>query len=175
MQKPNNNNQNRIRINNFIRVPQVRVIQEDGTSLGVMNTYEALKLAREQGLDLIEINPKAMPPVCKIVDYGKYKYEEKKKLAAAKKNQKISEMKEITLRPNTDENDLNHKIETAKQFLLDGDRVRFTIRFRGREITHPQIGEQKLQYIASALSEVISGHTPISFEGKLMSFLVSPK
>jgi len=173
MQKQNT--QNRIRINNFIRVPQVRVINAEGLSLGVMTANEALKLAREQNLDLIEINPKASPPVCKIVDFGKYKYEEKKKLSEAKKNQKVSELKEISFRPNTDDGDLNHKLESARQFLTDGDKVKFTVKFRGREITHPKVGEDKLRWILKELSTLIAFHTPLSLEGKVMSVMINPK
>lgn len=139
------NTQSFVRTNNRIRVPQVRLIGSDGSQIGIMATYEALKLAQEESLDLVEINPKASPPVCKIVDYGKFKYDEKKKQAEARKNQKSSELKEITLRPKTEENDLEHKLASAKSFLEEGDNVKFTVKFRGREITHPQIGEDKLR------------------------------
>lgn len=170
----NNTTQYRVRINNYIRVPQVRVIMEDGTSPGILNTYEALKMAKDLNLDLIEINPKSIPPVCKIADYGKMKYEEKKKLSEAKKKQKEQELKEITFRPNTDLNDLNHKLVQAKGFLEDGDRVKFTIRFRGREVTHPQVGRDKLDWIVAQLVGLIAPAQSISLEGKLMSLIVSP-
>lgn len=173
MQK--NNTQNRIRINNFIRVPQVRVIDAEGVPLGVMNTSDAMKLAREQNLDLVEINPKTSPPVCKIIDFGKYKYEEKKKLSESRKNQKTSELKEISFRPNTDEGDLNHKLENAKQFLADGNKVKFTVKFRGREITHPKVGEDKLRWFLQELASLIAFHTPLSLEGKVMSVMINPK
>lgn len=170
-----NKSQYRIRINNLIRVPQVRVILSDGTNGGIMNTYDALKLAREQSLDLIEINPTSHPPVCKILDYGKYKYDEKKKASAAKKSQKQSELKELTFRPNTDEHDLLIKLQTAKEFLKDGNKVKFAIRFRGREITHPQIGKEKLDWFLKELSDLISSNPQIFTEGKIMSMTVSPK
>lgn len=170
----NINQQYRIRINNYIRVPQVRVILDDGSSPGIMETKDALKLAQDQGLDLVEVNAKATPPVVKIIDYGKYKYEEKKKLSENKKNQKIQELKEITFRPNTDDNDLSHKLETAKQFLADGNKVKFTIRFRGREITHPQVGKDKLDWIIKQLDNLILPSPITSLEGKFMSMIVSP-
>lgn len=170
----NNNIQYRTRVNNYIRVPQIRVIFSDGTSPGVLETREALRIAREQNLDLVEINPKAIPPVCKIMDYGKFKYEEKKKSSEAKKNQKEQELKEITFRPNTGENDLSHKLEQAKGFLTDGNRVKFTIRFRGREITHPQIGRDKLDWVLQQLMGLIQNIPPVSMEGKFMSTIVSP-
>lgn len=174
MNTQNNNYQNRLRVNHFIRVPQVRVVDSDGNSLGVMNTRDALKLAQDQGLDLIEINPKASPPVCKVMNFGKFKYEEKKRQNEAKKNQKVQELKEITFRPNTDENDLNHKLSQAKEFLTDGNRVKFTIRFRGREIVHPQIGKEKLEWIIEQLNGLITPNPPIFLEGKFMSMQVSP-
>lgn len=172
-----NNNQQReyrTRINKFIRVPQIRVVFSDGTNGGIMNTYEALKLAQEQSLDLVEINPRAVPPVCKIMDYGKFKYEEKKKAQAAKKNQQNQELKELTFRPNTDENDLNHKLVQAKEFLADGDKVKFAVRFRGREIVHQDIGREKLQWILQQLDGLIAPNPQISLEGKIMWMMVSP-
>lgn len=170
-----NNNQIRIRINYQIRVPQVRVILEDGTSAGIISTREALQMAQSLGLDLVEINPKSQPPVCKILDFGKFKYDEKKKAAAAKKAQKHCELKEITFRPNTDDHDLQHKLELSKQFLQDGNKVKFSIRFRGREITHPEVGKQKLEWLIKELISVISNTPQILTEGKIMSIIVSPK
>lgn len=174
MQTQKNNFQPRTRINYQIRIPQIRVVAEDGSNLGVMDTRAALKMAQDQSLDLVEINPRAVPPVCKIMDYGKFKYEEKKKLQAAKRNQQIQELKEITFRPNTDENDLAHKVESAKKFLEEGDKVKFTIRFRGREITHPDIGKNKLEWILQQLASFISAGSQINLEGKFMSMIVSP-
>ena len=173
----NNNQQQReyrIRTNQYIRVPQVRVVLEDGSSPGVMNTRDALKMAQDQGLDLVEINPRVNPPVCKIIDYGKYKYEEKKKQQAAKKNQVVQELKELTFRPNTDENDLKHKLEQAKEFLAEGNKVKFTFRFRGREITHSNIGKEKLEWFLNELNGLIQNNPQISLEGKFMWMIVSP-
>lgn len=176
MQPTNNQNQTqyRTRVNKYIRVPQIRVVFADGSNGGIMNTYDALKLAQEQGLDLVEINPKGLPPVCKIMDYGKFKYEEKKKAQAAKKNQQVQELKELTFRPNTDENDLKHKLAQAKEFLAEGDRVKFAVRFRGREITHQDIGKDKLNWILQELNGLISPSSQINLEGKIMWMIVSP-
>lgn len=169
-----NTNQYRIRTNFQIKVPQVRVIQDDGYVIGVMATRDALKLAQEQGLDLVEINPKSIPPVCKIIDYGKFKYDEKKRQVEAKKKQKVQELKELTFRPNTDENDLLHKLSFAKEFLADGNKVKFTIRFKGREVTHPQLAKDKLNWIVQQLNGLILSNYEISAEGKFMWMIVSP-
>jgi translation initiation factor IF-3 len=174
MQTNNQQQQFRIRINQYIRVPQVRVVLSDGSNGGIMATHEALKLARDENLDLIEINPKSVPPVCKIADFGKMKYEEKKKQQIAKRNQVVQELKELTFRPNTDSNDLNHKLDQAKGFLEEGNKVKFTIRFRGREITHSELGRQKLEWLLQELQGLITDKPQISLEGKFMSMLVSP-
>lgn len=174
MNQQNQQREYRVRINKYIRVPQIRVVLADGTNAGVMNTYEALKLAQDQGLDLVEINPKGQPPVCKIMDYGKFKYEEKKKAQAAKKNQQVQELKELTFRPNTDENDLKHKLSQAKEFLAEGDRVKFAVRFRGREIVHQDIGKDKLNWLLKELTGLISPNPQISLEGKIMWMIVAP-
>lgn len=174
MQMQNNNNQYRIRVNHQIRIPQVRVILADGSSPGILATQDALRMARDAGLDLVEINPKSQPPVCKIVDYGKYKYDEKKKQSEARKSQKAQELKELTFRPNTDENDLSHKLEQAKGFLTDGHKVKFTIRFRGREVTHPQVGRDKMDWLFKQLDGLIQNVPPVNMEGKFMSAIVTP-
>lgn len=175
MQQKQNQNQNRIRINLQIRVPQVRVVLEDGSSPGIMSTRDAMQMAQSAGLDLVEINPRSTPPVCKILDYGKFKYDEKKKAAAARKTQKQSELKELTFRPNTDEHDLGIKLQMAKEFLKDGNKVKFAIRFRGREITHPQVGKEKLDWLLKELTDLISGTPQVFTEGKIMSMTVNPK
>lgn len=164
----------RTRINNYIRVPQVRLILTDGTNAGIMSTSEALKMAQNQSLDLVEINPNSKPPICKIVDYGKFKYEEKKKQSEIRKKQKIQELKEIVFRPTTDENDMQHKLAFAKQFLSDGNKVKFTVKFRGREVTHPQVARDKLIWVIGQLSGLILSNAEISAEGKLMWMIVSP-
>ena len=143
-----------IRINHRIRVPEVRVIAADGSMLGVLQTHEALKMAHEQGLDLVEVNPKAEPPVCKILDFGKYKYDEKKKAKEAKRKQTVVEIKEIKLRPKTDDHDLAFKARAARRFLEAGHKVKFTVRFRGREITHPEKAQEQLDWITKQADDL---------------------
>jgi translation initiation factor IF-3 len=136
-----------IRINHRIRVPEVRVIGADGGMLGVMITSEALRAAQDLGLDLVEVNPKAEPPVCKMLDFGKYKYEEKKRAREAKRKQTSVDLKEIKLRPKTDSHDLAFKVRAARRFLEAGNKVKFTVRFRGREITHPEKAQEQLDHV----------------------------
>lgn len=162
------------RVNHRIKVPEVKVVSDEGV-IGVMPTYDALRLAKDQGLDLVEVNPKATPPICKILDFGKFKYEEKKKLNIQKKNQHVSELKEIKLRPKTDSHDLAHKVQAATEFLKEGHRVKFTVRFRGREITHPQLAQAKLVEIAKLLQPVAGTISPCSLDGRTMIMMVSPK
>lgn len=173
-QSQNQQREFRVRINHHIRAFEVRVIAEDGSNLGVMATKDALKLAKEQNLDLVEINPRSTPIICKICNFGKEKYETKKKAQANKKNQQVQELKEITFRPNTDENDLRHKLNQVKGFLSEGHRVKFTIRFRGREVTHADIGKDKLQWILQELEGAILPNPQVNMEGKFMSMVVSP-
>src|SRR6185369_10383153 len=137
-----------IRINHRIRVPEVRVVVEDGgIMLGVMSTQQALREAEERGLDLVEVNPKATPPVCKILDFGKFKYEEKKRAREAKRKQTVVEVKEIKLRPKTDDHDLDVKLRAARRFIESGNKVKFTVRFRGREIAHPDRARMQLDWL----------------------------
>jgi translation initiation factor IF-3 len=164
-----------IRVNHRIRVPEVLVIGPDGSKLGVLQTHEALRMAQEQALDLVEINPKADPPVCKILDFGKYKYEEKKKQAQARRNQAVVEIKEIKLRPKTDDHDINFKIRAARRFLEAGHKVKFTVRFRGREITHPEKAHEQLDVILKALDDVSNVETRPMMEARAMSLVVAPK
>lgn len=175
MQTNNNSTSFRIRTNHYIKVPQVRLLDAEGQSLGVFATADALKKAKELGVDLIEINPKASPPVCKLEEFGKYKYEEKKRANSARKNQKTSELKELSFRPNTDVGDLTHKMESAKAFLSEGDKVKFAVKFRGREMSHPQVGYDKLVWLVEQLTTLVGSQTPITTEGKVMSVVLSPK
>jgi translation initiation factor IF-3 len=163
------------RVNHRIRVPEIRVIDADGSMLGVMQTHDALKRAREQGLDLVEINPKAAPPVCKILDYGKYKYDEKKKAREAKRKQSIVEVKEIKLRPKTDDHDLDVKLRAARKFIEDGNKVKFTVRFRGREIAHPEVARQQLLEMEKHVEDIASTEVRPSMGGRNMTMLVSPR
>lgn len=164
-----------IRINQRIRVPEVRVIGDDGEMLGIMATGDALRRAQEKGLDLVEVNPKAEPPVCKILDYGKYKYDEKKKAAEARRKQSVVEIKEIKLRPKTDDHDLDFKTRAAAHFLEDGHKVKFTVRFRGREITHPQVAQSQLEWITSKLDELANVEVRPAMEQRTMTLLMAPK
>src|SRR5215471_14647644 len=164
-----------IRVNHRIRVPEVRVIGADGSMLGVLQTHDALRMAQEQGLDLVEVNPKADPPVCKILDFGKYKYEEKKKQAQARRNQTVVEIKEIKLRPKTDDHDINFKVKAARRFIEAGHKVKFTVRFRGREITHPEKAQEQIDIITKALEDVANVETRPMMEARAMSVVVAPK
>lgn len=164
-----------IRVNHRIRVPEVLVIGPDGGKLGVLQTHEALRMAQEQGLDLVEINPKADPPVCKILDFGKYKYEEKKKQAQARRNQAVVDIKEIKLRPKTDDHDINFKVKAARRFLEAGHKVKFTVRFRGREITHPEKAHEQIDIIVKALEDVANVETRPMMEARAMSLIIAPK
>ena len=164
-----------IRVNHRIRVPEVRVIGADGNQLGVLQTHEAMRMAQEQGLDLVEVNPKADPPVCKILDFGKYKYEEKKKTAEAKRKQTVVEIKEIKLRPKTDDHDIAFKVKAARRFIEAGHKVKFTVRFRGREITHPEKAHEQLDVILKALDDVSNVETRPMMEARAMSLIIAPK
>ncbi len=164
-----------IRINHRIRVPEVRVVLDDGTMLGVMSTQEALRKAEERNLDLVEINPKSNPPVCKILDFGKYKYEEKKRASEAKKKQTVVELKEVKLRPKTDDHDLETKLRAARRFLTSGNKVKFTVRFRGREITHPERARMQLDWIMEKISDLANLEQRPTMEGRTMSLIIAPK
>jgi translation initiation factor IF-3 len=169
------NTSNGARINQQIRVPQVRLILEDGSSPGIVDTWQALKQAKELGKDLIEINPRSTPPVAKIGDHGKLQYEQSKKAKEQKKAQKPNEVKEISFRPATDEHDLEHKLAKAREFLTDGNRVRLVVKFRGRELTHADLGKAKLETALVALADLTASYTPFSSEGKSIITIVSPK
>lgn len=164
-----------VRINHRIRVPEVRVVGPDGSNLGVLPTDEALRRAQEGGFDLVEVNPKASPPVCKILDFGKFKYEEKKKQREAKKKQAVVEVKEVKLRPKTDDHDLMVKVRAARRFLEAGNKVKFTCRFRGREITHPEVAYQQFNEILGKLEDLTNVEQRPTMEGRAMATIVSPK
>lgn len=164
-----------IRVNHRIRVPEVRVIGADGSMLGVLQTHEAMKMAQESGLDLVEVNPKADPPVCKILDFGKYKYEEKKKTAEAKRKQTVVEIKEIKLRPKTDDHDVAFKIRAARRFLEAGHKVKVTVRFRGREITHPEKAQEQIVLLTQGTEDLANVETRAMMEARTMTVLIAPK
>ena len=164
-----------LQINEEIREPEVRVISDDGTQLGVMSSKEAMKLAEEAGVDLIKIAPTAQPPVCKIADYGKYKYEQIRKEKEAKKKQKVVEIKEVRLSPNIETNDLNTKVNAAKKFLEKGDKVKITLRFRGREMAHMQSSKHILDDFAERLSDISVIEKPAKVEGRSITMILAEK
>jgi len=152
----------------------VRLIDEQGAQLGIVSLREALALAEQRGLDLMEVAPNAVPPVCRIVDYGKFRYEQTKKDREARKNQKQAELKEVRLKPKTDDHDLDVKAKQARKFLLAGDKVKFTVRFRGREIFHPDIGREMLEQMAEDLRDVATVEQKPLMEGRALSLLLAP-
>ncbi|HTR50930.1 MAG TPA: translation initiation factor IF-3 [Kofleriaceae bacterium] len=163
-----------LRINQRIRVPEVRVISDED-QLGVMPTHEALRLAEEKGLDLVEISPRAFPPVCRIMDYGKYKYEEAKKKQQARKRASTVETKEIKFRPKTEEHDLAFKVKHVRRFLEAGNKVRLAVVFRGREITHPQTGMAMLNKVVDLCSDIAAVEATPNMEGRRMIMVIAPK
>lgn len=162
-------------INGQIRDKEVRLIGEEGEQLGIMSAQEAQKLADEAELDLVKISPKAKPPVCKIIDYGKYRYELSRKEKLAKKKQKVVDVKEVRMSPNIDTNDLNTKINHARKFLGKGARVKVTLRFRGRELAHVNASKVILEDFAKALEDVATIDKNPKFEGRNMSMFLAPK
>ena len=163
-------------INEQIRDKEVRVIGAEGDQLGIMSAKDALRLAREAELDLVKIAPNAAPPVCKIIDYGKYRYELARKEKEAKRKQKVIEVKEVRLSPNIEENDLNTKINAARKFLQKGDKVKVTLRFRGREMSHMQASKHILDDFAEKLSDIAVVDKPSKVEGRsLVMFLTEKK
>ncbi len=166
--------EDKIKVNRAIRVREVRVVNEDGQQLGVMATDTARDIAGRVGLDLVEIAPTADPPVCKIMDYGRYKYEIKKKAASAKKSQHQSQLKEIKLRPQISEHDLDFKLRNAQKFLFDGDKVRCTVMFRGREIVHVQVGRELLRTVYERLGAFAIAESTPRMEGRTLSFTLAP-
>jgi len=162
-------------INEQIRDKEVRLIGEDGEQLGIMSSKEAMKLAEEAGLDLVKIAPTAKPPVCKIVDYGKYKYEQVRREKEAKKKQKVIEIKEIRLSPNIDTNDLNTKINAARKFLSKGDKVKITLRFRGREMAHMNNSKHILDDFAESLSDIAVVEKAPKVEGRSLTMFLTEK
>jgi len=163
-----------LRINHRIRVPEVRVIAEE-EQLGVMPTHEALRLAEEKGLDLVEISPRAFPPVCRIMDYGKYKYEEAKKKQQARKRASTVETKEIKFRPKTEEHDMAFKVKHVRRFLEGGNKVRLAVVFRGREITHPKTGMNVLDRVVELCSDIAAVEATPNMEGRRMIMVIAPK
>ena len=162
------------RTNEKIRATQVRVIDSDGKNLGTLSTQEAINIAKQKGLDLIEISPKANPPVCKIIDIGKYKYDLQKKANKAKKKQKTVNLKEIKLRPVTEIHDYNFKIKNAQKFLSKGDKVKFTVLFKGREMQHTHLGHELMQRIINDTNDLGKVEVQPKFEGRQIIMIVQP-
>ncbi|MFZ3231070.1 MAG: translation initiation factor IF-3 [Pseudobdellovibrio sp.] len=163
-----------LRVNREIRAQQVRLIDENGLMAGVMGVPEALRMAQDKGLDLIEIAPNAVPPTCKLMDYGKYKYEEKKKAAASRKNQVIVTIKEIQMRPRTDQHDFETKMKHARRFLLDGDKVKINLRFMGREMAHQEAGVLVIRKAIEFVKDLALVESPPKTEGKNLFTLLAP-
>ena len=162
-------------LNEEIRDKELRVIGADGAQLGIMSAAQANQIAEEQGLDLVKISPNAVPPVCKIMDYSKFCFDQKKREKESRKNQRVVEIKEIRMSPSIDTNDLNTKVKAAQKFLTDGNRVKVSVRFRGREMAHTNIGEKLLMDFAEACSEMASMEKNPKLEGRFMGMFLAPK
>ncbi|WP_395328535.1 translation initiation factor IF-3 [Novosphingobium sp. BL-8A] len=163
------------RFNNMIQSDKVRVIDENGENIGVMYTRQAIEQAAEVGLDLVEVSPNADPPVCKFLDVGKYRYEAQKKANAARKTQKTQEIKEIKMRPNIDDHDYDTKMRNVRRFIEDGDKVKVTLRFRGRELSHQQLGMNLLRRVQEDVAEIAKVEAYPRMEGRQMLMVLSPK
>jgi len=163
------------KINDAIRAREVRLIDETGQNVGVVSKFDALARAEEAGLDLVEVSPDAEPPVCKILDFGKYKYQEQKKAAEARKHQKIVEIKEIKMRPGIDDHDYDVKMRAIKRFFEEGDKVKVTLRFRGREMAHQQLGMAVLVRVKTDVEPIAKVESEPRFEGRQMVMVLAPK
>lgn len=164
-----------LKINEEIRAREVRVTSSTGEQLGIMATRDALRLASEQQLDLVEVAPMGKPPVCRIMDFGKYRYEQQKRDKEAKKKQKVVTVKEVKLRPNIEQHDFSVKLKNAIRFIEDGDKVKVTIMFRGRELSHPELGREVLLKMAAELKDLVTVERDPRLEGKNMIMILSPK
>jgi translation initiation factor IF-3 len=163
------------RINEHIRVREVRLIDETGQNVGVVSTIDARQRAVDAGLDLVEVSPDAAPPVCKILDFGKYKYQEQKKAAEARKNQKVVEIKEIKMRPGIDDHDYDVKMRAIRGFFDEGDKVKITLRFRGREMAHTDLGMAVLRRVKADIEAIAKVESEPRFEGRQMVMMLAPK
>ena len=162
-------------MNERIRAPEIRLIGADGENVGVVTPARAMAMAEEAGLDLVEISPNAEPPVCKIMDFGKFKYETQKREAEARKKQKIIEIKEIKFRPGTDDHDYDVKMRSVQKFLAEGDKVKVTLRFRGREMAHQEFGMRQLERVKADLEEIGQVEQMPKMEGRQMIMVIAPK
>ncbi len=162
------------RINERISAPNVRVISDTGEQLGILDTREAIEKARDRGLDLVEVAGQESPPVCRFMDYGRFKYEDKKRKGKAKKNQKIVEIKEIKIRPKTDSHDIDFKFKSARKFLVEGNKVKVTVRFRGREIMYADEEAKRLIELAQRIEDIAEVEAPPAREGRTISMMLAP-
>jgi translation initiation factor IF-3 len=164
-----------VRINERIRAPMVRVIGPDGTQLGVLAVSDALRMARELELDLVEVAPTSRPPVCRVMDFGKYRYEQAKREQKAKRRQHLSVVKEVKLRPKIEDHDFDFKVRNARKFLEERDKVKITVLFRGREISHPELGYELIRSVAEALLDVATVEQQPTQEGRMLVMMLAPK
>lgn len=162
-------------INEQIRAREVRVVSDTNEQLGIMSLREAIALAQDKDLDLVEVAPNGRPPVCRIMNYGKYRYEQQKRDKEAKKKQKVFQIKEVKLRPNIEDHDFYVKLRNAQRFLKDGNKVKVTIMFRGREMSHPELGRDVLDRVAKELGDTIVREKPPKLEGRNMTMVIAPK
>lgn len=167
--------QDELRVNERIRISPIRLIDERGEQVGIVPTEEARRLAGERGLDLVEVAPQARPPVCRLMDYGKYKYEQARKAREARKKQHTIQVKEVKLRPKIEAHDLEFKLRHARRFLREGDKVKFTLGFRGREVTRPELGRRVLERVREELRGAGSVEVDISHEGRTMTMVLAPR
>jgi translation initiation factor IF-3 len=165
----------RVRVNQQIRISQVRLVDADGQQVGVVPIEEALKSARERGLDLVEVAPMARPPVVKVMDYGKYRFEQAKAARAARKKQHVIHVKEVKYRPGISEHDFEFKTRHARQFLEEGNKVKLTMMFRGRQVTHPELGQDVLNRVFAELTDIAKVETASKLEGRNMTMVLAPK
>ncbi|MGL1833297.1 translation initiation factor IF-3 [Rhodocyclaceae bacterium SMB388] len=163
------------RVNGEINAPEVRLVADDGEQLGIVSLNAALGIAEEAGLDLVEIAPMAQPPVCKVMDFGKFKYQEQKKAHEAKSKQKQVQVKEVKLRPGTDENDYQIKLRNLRRFLIEGDKAKVTLRFRGREMAHQEIGMRQLERIKADIDDIAMVEQMPKMEGRQMVMVIGPR
>ena len=163
------------RLNQSIKTPEVRLIGVEGENLGVVKISDALEIAKEADLDLVEVTPNAKPPVCKVMNYGKFRFEQNKKAQQAKKKQKQQQVKEIKLRPGTEENDYQTKLNNIKRFITDGDKAKITIRFRGRELAHKEIGMKQVERIEKDLEDIAEVEQRAKFEGRQIVMVIAPR
>lgn len=161
-------------INRAIRAREVRVVDDEGNQLGILSLAEALAAAEERGLDLVEVSPNAAPPVCRIMDYGKYKYQTSKRAAEAKKKTARVELKEVKMRPKTEEHDFQTKVRNARRFLEEGNKVKLTIMFRGREVTHPEFGRRLMEKVTEELKDIAQVESHPSMFGRFMTMVIAP-